>query len=125
MKAFLHMYRKGGTRNIEAEWFHKLRERLGFVKRKFCKPVSCLSIRGLCIFAINPLAISERLPDRENNKSNRRETQNSVKSGHIVKPEGYSGPKSITCTMCTSHVQWKVMILTIWWRAIKLFSSVV
>ena len=67
MKAFLHMYREGGTRHIEAEWFHKLGERLGFVKRKFCKPVSWLSIRRLCIFAVNLLAMSERVPDREIN----------------------------------------------------------
>ena len=26
------------------------------------------------------------------------------------KQEGHSGPESLTCTMCTSLVQWKVMI---------------
>ena len=30
--------------------------------------------------------------------------------------EGHSGPESLTCTMCTSLVQWKVMIKTIWFR---------
>ena len=30
------------------------------------------------------------------------------------KQEGHSGPESLTCTMCTSLVQWKAMFKTIW-----------
>ena len=29
---------------------------------------------------------------------------------NFFKQEGHSGPESLTCTMCTSLVQWKVMI---------------
>ena len=25
----------------------------------------------------------------------------------VLKQEGHSGPESLTCTMCTNHVQWK------------------
>ena len=31
-------------------------------------------------------------------------------AAHMHKQEGHSGPESLTCTMCTSLVQWKVMI---------------
>ena len=33
-----------------------------------------------------------------------------------LRQEGHSGPESLTCTMCTSLVQWKVKIKTIWSR---------